>query len=444
MERSVGKRIKILRKDLGLTQGDLAGDKLSRAMLSLIERDLTTPSLRTIEYLSYKLGVSVGDLLGEKKDLSNKSITYEEIKNGINICTTLYKVEKYNEAKIRLKDIVEIEEVHFAEKWLAHRLLGQIYEKLDQNEKALEHFNEALSYLPSTETKEIIEVYYYITLANRKLKDYKRGIESALNATALINSRYVDIECLLQFEILYNLALCYCRISEFQKGLEVVHQAMRIMEANKVTYVNGHFYMLKGLAELYMKKYAEGIVSTNAALGYLKLNEEPRKYIGSKINLGILKRKHGSIEESFIHLHEGLQKAKEYQFYDLSNNAYYELALSSFYNDELEKSEKHAQYGINLAGKGSYIYAQCCYVLGKINLKRGLYSEALTELNKAETIFQSSKLKNPWTSLIKMEKAICYNKLDDSTNSFKNLIEANQLLLEKEIDIISTEIPVIH
>ncbi|WLD94282.1 tetratricopeptide repeat protein [Alkalihalobacillus sp. AL-G] len=441
MESSVGKRIKVLRKDLGLTQGDLAGDQLSRAMLSLIERDLTTPSLRTIEYLSSKLGVSVGDLLGEKKHISGKTVTYEEIKNGLNICTTLFKVEKYVEAKTRLKDLIKIRTVPFPEKWLAHRLLGQIYEKLNQDEKALYHFNEALSYLPSTETKEIIEVYYYITLANRKLKDYKRGIESALNASALINSRYVDIECLLQFKILYNLALCYCRVKEFQKGLDVIHKAIEIMEANQVSYSNGHFYMLKGLAELYMKKYAEGILSSMVALDYLKLEEEPRKYIGSQINMGILKRKHGSVEESFYYLNDSLEKANKYHFRDLATNSYYELALTSLYTDDLDQAEQYANNGLRLAASNSHVFAQCHYVLGKVNIKRGSHEEALTNLKKADHVFQLLN-EDPWTSLVKTELAICYEKLNDLTMALQNLFSANQRLLEKEIALISTELPV--
>ncbi|MCF6409947.1 helix-turn-helix domain-containing protein [Pseudalkalibacillus salsuginis] len=441
MESSVGLRIKRLRKDLGLTQGDLAGDQLSRAMLSLIERDLTTPSLRTIEYLSHKLGVSVGDLLGEIKDTSVSSTTSEDIKKSLNICTTLYKVKKYKEAESRLKELITIEHVPFPEKWLAHKLLGQIYEKLDEDEKALIHFKESLFYLSSTDTNEIVEVYYYKTLSNRKLGNYKDGIAAALNAAVLIESYHTKVDSLLQIKLLYNLALCYCRVKEFQKGLDVINKAIGIMEVNEVTYSNGHFYMLKGLAELYMNKFAEGIVSTRGAIKYLNLHEQPERYLGSRINLGILLRKHNKIDESLKELHECLDEALKADVPRITVNNYYELALSYLYMENMKQAEYFAKCGLALAKPRSHLHGQCHYVLGKVLMKLGNYKQALTEIMKSESIFQSQKNES-WVALVMSEKAICYANLNEYKNAFQFSLLANQMLLKQDMRLISTEIPV--
>ena len=56
---SLGKKIKSLRKELGLKQEELTCDILSRTMLSKIENDKVTPSIYQLDHISKKLGVSV-------------------------------------------------------------------------------------------------------------------------------------------------------------------------------------------------------------------------------------------------------------------------------------------------------------------------------------------------------------------------------------------------
>lgn len=435
MEDSIGKRIKKLRKELKLTQGDLAGEKLSRAMLSLIERDLNAPSLRTVEYLSSKLGVSVGYLLGEDPITKDESSSTVNLKKNLDICRTLYNVKKFKEAERRLKEILEIG--YFPEKWLAHKLLGQIYEKTNKNTEALIHFKESLCYLSSSEINEMVEIYYYITFSNSKIENYKDAIQAALKASALINSNYHgDIDCILVINILYLHALCYCRIGEYDKGLEVICQAKWIMETNNVAYSNGHFYMLKGVAELYMHKYPEGIASTKIALKYLDPKTQKREYFGSKVNLGILLRKQNKLVQSLQVLHDSLDESLAMDYKEMLINNYYELSLSYLSIDDIILAEYFIRYGLEEVEPKSYLHAQCHYILGKVCMKKGQYREALYDFNTSEAIFQMQK-NDSWLALIKAEKAVCYEMLEEHNHAFQTLLEANQHLISKDMKLIS-------
>jgi len=60
-----GERIRGLRREKGLTQSQLAGDVITRNMLSQIENGQAQPSMRTLEHLASVLGVTPGWLLGE-------------------------------------------------------------------------------------------------------------------------------------------------------------------------------------------------------------------------------------------------------------------------------------------------------------------------------------------------------------------------------------------
>ena len=56
---TAGERLRRLREEQGLTQSQLAGDRLTKAFISQIETGRSRPSLATVEYLAERLGVSV-------------------------------------------------------------------------------------------------------------------------------------------------------------------------------------------------------------------------------------------------------------------------------------------------------------------------------------------------------------------------------------------------
>ncbi|SFD02752.1 Helix-turn-helix domain-containing protein [Bacillus sp. OV322] len=106
MVADFGERIKERRKSLGLTQDDLAGPNLSRGMISLIERNQTTPSIKTLDFIASKLGVSLGEILGESKDPEEKILPYEAAKL-IKMCTALINSNKTAEAEETLNSLIE-------------------------------------------------------------------------------------------------------------------------------------------------------------------------------------------------------------------------------------------------------------------------------------------------------------------------------------------------
>ncbi len=66
---TLGKKIKEMRSKRRLTQADLAGDKITRNMLSAIESDKATPSLDTLRHIANTLEVPLPFLLSEENDL---------------------------------------------------------------------------------------------------------------------------------------------------------------------------------------------------------------------------------------------------------------------------------------------------------------------------------------------------------------------------------------
>ena len=65
---NIGEKIKKLRLEKFMTQAELAGNQITRNMLSLIEKGKADPSLGTLLYLADKLKVSAGYLLAEEEE----------------------------------------------------------------------------------------------------------------------------------------------------------------------------------------------------------------------------------------------------------------------------------------------------------------------------------------------------------------------------------------
>ena len=62
---TMGQRILAARLAAGLSQRELAGEEITRNMLSSLEHDAANPSVATLKYLARRLGKSVSWLLGE-------------------------------------------------------------------------------------------------------------------------------------------------------------------------------------------------------------------------------------------------------------------------------------------------------------------------------------------------------------------------------------------
>ncbi len=86
---TLGQKIKEARQERGMTQKQLVGDQITRNMLSKIENDSATPSVRTLEYLASRLGLPAGDLLGELRP------GMDEIPDGLSLMRSAYREGRY-------------------------------------------------------------------------------------------------------------------------------------------------------------------------------------------------------------------------------------------------------------------------------------------------------------------------------------------------------------
>lgn len=94
---TLGQKIKAARLERGLTQKELVGDAITRNMLSKIENDSATPSVRTLEYLAKALDLPTGYFLSEAP-ISNGSVP-----DGLDEARDAYRQSKWGECLAALE-----------------------------------------------------------------------------------------------------------------------------------------------------------------------------------------------------------------------------------------------------------------------------------------------------------------------------------------------------
>lgn len=86
---TLGQKIKDVRLARGMTQKEVVGDYITRNMLSKIENDSATPSVRTLEYLANVLGLPTGYFLDHAR------VSDGSAPDGLDEARAAYRVKNY-------------------------------------------------------------------------------------------------------------------------------------------------------------------------------------------------------------------------------------------------------------------------------------------------------------------------------------------------------------
>lgn len=131
---SLGKKIKSLRKELGLKQEELTCDILSRTMLSKIENDKVTPSIYQLNHISKKLGYSVDYFLQTDSLSYSNNTQYED---------SIYKLFK-NENYLSIISKFEKQIINISSNIEYAYYIGYSYYKIHYFKKSIKFLNRYL------------------------------------------------------------------------------------------------------------------------------------------------------------------------------------------------------------------------------------------------------------------------------------------------------------
>lgn len=376
---SLGEKIKKLRKEKDLTLKELAGDRITAAQISHIERDKSHTSYELLEYLANRLEVSV-DYLLETKEMQAKKITdnliiqseiyikyrdlekaKQEINKIMNICTEYQLIENYGKCSFLLATIN--------------------LEQKDHN-SAMINFEKALYFFIQKDDKENI-AKCYINIGKIYLQDkfYKGAISNFKFAEDIVKDNTVS-DLNLKKDLYSNISFCYTQLKEDSNALEyiekvkkldvnisskeeanlIVLKANKLLNSGKYEEAREHFKNALSLldkesnktdlAKVYLRvcEVYENIGENNKALEYCKKAYDIKKNDEDECMLDVTTK----IIDSYLEL-ENYEESRKYSKIALasaikSKNRHFEYKVLKYYS-QIYKNEKQDDLAIEYLSK---------------------------------------------------------------------------------------------
>jgi transcriptional regulator with XRE-family HTH domain len=260
----LGDRIRKLRKQKKLTLEALAGQGLTKGMLSLIENNKAQPSMESLAYIAEGLGVEVTDLLEEVSTLELREV--------------LEKAEKlYNEKKDKvgnkyqqLLTLIEPYIRNLSQGYEGARLLD-IYSRSLYEEKipGWENFSDhaATMYDKMNVTANRAQIAIFRSRVKFIEHDYSNALEILLSERTEIESNHVYMDPMTQVDLDYTEAILYFAVGDYETASHVMENALIFSKKHRIFYRADDLYRIgagqammfrdKEKRELYLRKLKE-------------------------------------------------------------------------------------------------------------------------------------------------------------------------------------------
>ena len=407
----LGEKIKKLRKEQNMTLKELAGDRITAAQISHIERDKSHTSQELLEYLADKLGVSV-DYLLETKEMQSKKIT-----DNLILKSEIYiKCDELEEAEEQINEIIKVcKNYKLTENYgKCNNLLAEIYCKRGDYSSAVYYYEKALYYFIKNEDKEdIYNCYVSIGDIYGLDKFHKGALTHYMFAKEVLEESNIEDGDIYK-ELYSKISKSYMNLKQPQKALEFMEKIDRIdNEDNVKEEVNILVMKAKGL--LSVGKYVESKECFNKALEIIKKEENKNRLAQVYLTMSNIYSEIGDVDK---HL-EYSQKV-----YDITKRDENKYMMESLFNmiesyvqkGEYEMAKKYCKLALvsSIKNKDKYYEYKSLKFYSDMYKNQDEVETAIDYLNKCITIannLQDSKiLANLYIELGKLYSNISKDK----------------------------------
>ncbi|MET0787504.1 MAG: helix-turn-helix domain-containing protein [Paenisporosarcina sp.] len=235
---TIGSRIRQLRKQQKYTLEALAGNQLSKGMLSLIENGKAQPSMESLSYIAQRLGVESSELM--------EDVSQTEKRNVLDQVEKLFRVE-YNELSDEHKRIIE--------------LIQPIVDKLSisyESARLLDIFSRCGYYEKRKDWEkyyqQAMELYEQLHLHNQRAslalfkgmiqftaRDYEESLNIVLQEQVTINS---PLDSMTTLDYLYTESILFSAVGDYEKARFKMQEALSFSKDRRIFYRMDDLYRL--------------------------------------------------------------------------------------------------------------------------------------------------------------------------------------------------------
>ncbi|MEE1131979.1 MAG: helix-turn-helix transcriptional regulator [Caryophanon sp.] len=248
MMQHVGMQIRKLRKEKNLTLQQLAGERLTKGMLSLIENGKAQPSMESLHYIAEQLGVPITILLHDETSSEAASVVThiesvleaynhlptEEAREALRI-RELKKLQQFIE-KSTFKTFAEVDVYYYYASYFTLELSEEKERLLRNVMQHYERFHTA-SHVVRCYLR-LIEMYF----SHRR---YEEAYAIALEAHDYIEQHDKHIDVLRKIDIYYFIVALASAIGQKQMSRTYTDKILALCKEFRVYYNTNELYRLR-------------------------------------------------------------------------------------------------------------------------------------------------------------------------------------------------------
>ena len=348
---SLGEKIKKLRKEKNMTLKELAGDRITAAQISHIERDKSHTSYELLEYLSERLDVSI-DYLLETKEMQSKKIT-----DNLILESEIYiKKGELDDAEKEIHQIIEIcEEYDLSENYgKCNYLLGNIYLKRKDSRKANFYFEKALfHFIKNDDKKRIFQCYMNIANIYFDEEFYQVSLTNYYFAKDILEEINIDDPDTYK-ELYSKISKCYMKLNDSEKSLEFIEKIGNI-DNDYSPEQEIELLVLKAKKLLAEGEYVKSKDYFAKALKIIEKEENKDKLAQIYLTVGSIYAEMGD-NEKFLEYSEKVYDIKKNDTDEYMMNSLYNIIQSYIDADDFEMAKKYSKLALAAAIKNKSKY----------------------------------------------------------------------------------------
>lgn len=289
---TIGELIKSRRKQLGITQKDLANTICTQATISKIEKNDLMPSAALLKDIAHKLEVSVAYFYGEEGHPLNENEIVrlmDQITLALNQNEFKKALELIRNNQKLIDSLTDKQHINFF-RWAKASLDYYLYKK---TEKAIKELKSLLNEKPlrnhaHIDTLGLLAIIYY------EEENYKVANTYFEEAIELFDE---EISFKTKAKILYNYSLNLELLGHMNQALEITLEGIELLISNQSMYLLGYFYFYKGYLFKRLKGIDEAIEAYKTSATIFEILNYNKMHGMVQVNLLELKQEKRDREE---------------------------------------------------------------------------------------------------------------------------------------------------
>ncbi|MFS0658130.1 helix-turn-helix domain-containing protein [Niallia sp. RD1] len=249
----LGERIRTLRKQRKMTLEALAGERLTKGMLSQIENNKAKPSMESLEYIAERLNVTVSELVDkfsstEIRKVLNQAeklhkgfqVYFRNKKETIETCKKIMKlIQPYINSMNDSYESARLLEIYSHSLFCLYDSQWEIYFK-----KAATIYDT----LNLTANRAEVGIFKAITIFLEHR--YKEALQTFLEERHLLETSHYKIDSMTKVNLDYHEAAFYSAIGDSQGTAQAIERALDNSKKEKIYYKTDDIYKLAAFEAL--------------------------------------------------------------------------------------------------------------------------------------------------------------------------------------------------